>query len=76
MNHWHTAERMASDHRADLAREASGGIRMRAAGENRSTRDEGERQSRALVISPAPALALVARAVTVLRALVTRSSAA
>ena len=31
MNHWHTVDQMAAGRRADLEREAAGGIRMRVA---------------------------------------------
>ena len=32
MDHWHTLGALAADHRTDLARDAAGGARLRAAG--------------------------------------------
>lgn len=39
MNHWHTIGQLGAGHRADMERDAAGGVRMRAAGcaEERST---------------------------------------
>jgi hypothetical protein len=45
MNHWHTADHLASDRRSDFERDAAGGHRMRAAGAANSTRSDSRPSS-------------------------------
>ena len=76
MNHWITSERLAADRHADFAREASGDARLRAA---RQQRSDAEADAAARDVAPVTrfhAPSLLGRVEAIVRALVTRNSAA
>jgi hypothetical protein len=75
MNNWYGAERLAADRRADLAREAHGDSRLRAASEQEHDLQAGRSTTRAIVLDRFHAAGLFGRARTMLRAIRARSSA-
>jgi hypothetical protein len=76
MNHWITSERLAADHHADLAREARGEGRLRAARQQLGDATADAAAPHAAVVLGFHASPLLGKAGAILRALVARSSTA
>ena len=76
MNHWITSERLAADRHADFAREASGDTRLRAARQQALDARSDAVAHGADVVKWLHAAPLLGKAGAIVRALVTRTSAA
>jgi hypothetical protein len=76
MNHWITSERLVADHHADLAREALGDGRLRAARQQGLDAKADAAAHRADVVNRLHTSPLLGKAQAIVRAFVTRSSTA